>query len=115
MADEAVSEVQAADGGFPHDYRRPTQLYCMNGGHHLQIQADGTVRGLREDGDAHGKPARISAHFCSPGQACGAFTAPLTPQVCRNQRRRVHFPSGAEGVPGSKMRVKVSAPEQTAW
>uniref|UniRef100_A0A674MWR7 Fibroblast growth factor n=1 Tax=Takifugu rubripes TaxID=31033 RepID=A0A674MWR7_TAKRU len=38
-------------GGFPRDYRRLTQLYCMNGGHHLQILPDGTVQGLRDDGD----------------------------------------------------------------
>uniref|UniRef100_A0A674NXJ6 Fibroblast growth factor n=1 Tax=Takifugu rubripes TaxID=31033 RepID=A0A674NXJ6_TAKRU len=43
----------AVGGGFPRDYRRLTQLYCMNGGHHLQILPDGTVQGLRDDGDAH--------------------------------------------------------------
>uniref|UniRef100_H2T0J8 Fibroblast growth factor n=1 Tax=Takifugu rubripes TaxID=31033 RepID=H2T0J8_TAKRU len=42
-----------SSGGFPRDYRRLTQLYCMNGGHHLQILPDGTVQGLRDDGDAH--------------------------------------------------------------
>uniref|UniRef100_A0A3Q1GKG1 Fibroblast growth factor n=1 Tax=Acanthochromis polyacanthus TaxID=80966 RepID=A0A3Q1GKG1_9TELE len=35
------------------DYRRLTRLYCMNGGHHLQILPDGTVQGQRDDGDAH--------------------------------------------------------------
>lgn len=61
MADDgaAVFEVQAVGGGFPRDYRRLTQLYCMNGGHHLQILPDGTVQGLRDDGDAHSK----TAHF----------------------------------------------------
>ncbi|CAF99073.1 unnamed protein product, partial [Tetraodon nigroviridis] len=48
MADEG-----AAGGAFPRDYRRLARLYCMNGGHHLQILPDGTVRGLRDDGDAH--------------------------------------------------------------
>uniref|UniRef100_A0A8D3BWJ0 Fibroblast growth factor n=1 Tax=Scophthalmus maximus TaxID=52904 RepID=A0A8D3BWJ0_SCOMX len=37
------------------DHRRRTRLYCMNGGHHLQILPDGTVRGRREDGDVHSK------------------------------------------------------------
>ncbi|XP_068182229.1 putative fibroblast growth factor 1 [Antennarius striatus] len=41
---------QAVSVGLTLDHRR---LYCMNGGHHLQIQADGTVRGQRDDGDAH--------------------------------------------------------------
>lgn len=64
MADDgaAVFEVQAVGGGFPRDYRRLTQLYCMNGGHHLQILPDGTVQGLRDDGDAHSKTAE-TAHF----------------------------------------------------
>eukprot|EP00066_Takifugu_rubripes_P019763 XP_011609029.1 PREDICTED: putative fibroblast growth factor 1 isoform X1 [Takifugu rubripes] len=55
MADDgaAAFDVQAVGGGFPRDYRRLTQLYCMNGGHHLQILPDGTVQGLRDDGDAH--------------------------------------------------------------
>lgn len=71
MADEgtAVFEFQAADGEFPRDYRRLTQLYCMNGGHHLQILPDGKVQGLRDDGDAHSKTAELCA-FPLPGQAC---------------------------------------------
>uniref|UniRef100_A0A3B5A819 Fibroblast growth factor n=1 Tax=Stegastes partitus TaxID=144197 RepID=A0A3B5A819_9TELE len=28
------------------DYRRLTRLYCMNGGHHIQILPDGTVQGI---------------------------------------------------------------------
>uniref|UniRef100_H2T0J9 Fibroblast growth factor n=1 Tax=Takifugu rubripes TaxID=31033 RepID=H2T0J9_TAKRU len=37
------NDLTAVGGGFPRDYRRLTQLYCMNGGHHLQILPDGTV------------------------------------------------------------------------
>lgn len=39
------------------DCRRLTRLYCMNGGHHLQILADGTVQGQRDDRDVHSKAA----------------------------------------------------------
>lgn len=42
------------------DYRRLARLYCMNGGHHLQILPDGTVQGQREESDAHSK---ITARF----------------------------------------------------
>ena len=57
MADEqeCVSEDQAVVSGPLRDYRRLTRLYCMNGGHHLQILPDGTVRGQREDRDSHSK------------------------------------------------------------
>ncbi|XP_041846165.1 putative fibroblast growth factor 1 [Melanotaenia boesemani] len=44
---------QAADGLQLLDYRRLTRLYCMNGGHHLQILPDGTVQGLKDDQDVH--------------------------------------------------------------
>lgn len=69
MADDgaAAFDVQAVGGGFPRDYRRLTQLYCMNGGHHLQILPDGTVQGLRDDGDAHSKTAD-TAHFYIQGR-----------------------------------------------
>ncbi|XP_057706685.1 putative fibroblast growth factor 1 isoform X2 [Corythoichthys intestinalis] len=30
-----------------------TRLYCMNGGHHLQILPDGTVCGQRDETDVH--------------------------------------------------------------
>uniref|UniRef100_UPI003AACF598 putative fibroblast growth factor 1 n=1 Tax=Centroberyx gerrardi TaxID=166262 RepID=UPI003AACF598 len=35
------------------DYRKLTRLYCMNGGHHLQILPDGTVQGSRDGNDVH--------------------------------------------------------------
>uniref|UniRef100_A0A8C9X1J7 Fibroblast growth factor n=1 Tax=Sander lucioperca TaxID=283035 RepID=A0A8C9X1J7_SANLU len=44
---------QTVDSGPLPDYRRRTRLYCMNGGHHLQILPDGTVQGHRDDGDVH--------------------------------------------------------------
>nr|XP_046261933.1 putative fibroblast growth factor 1 [Scatophagus argus] len=55
MTDEEVlaSESQTVDSGLLRDYRRPTRLYCMNGGHHLQILPDGTVQGQRDDRDAY--------------------------------------------------------------
>ncbi|XP_072289581.1 putative fibroblast growth factor 1 [Eucyclogobius newberryi] len=46
--------VQRADfSAFLPDHKRLTRLYCMNGGHHLQLLPDGTVRGQRGDADAH--------------------------------------------------------------
>ncbi|XP_026213644.1 putative fibroblast growth factor 1 [Anabas testudineus] len=56
MADEEmfVVEDQTGNSGPPlRDYRRLTRLYCMNGGHHLQILPDGTVQGQRDDRDVH--------------------------------------------------------------
>ncbi|XP_078116951.1 putative fibroblast growth factor 1 [Sander vitreus] len=55
MADEEtlVSEEQTMDSGPLPDSRRRTRLYCLNGGHHLQILPDGTVQGHRDDGDVH--------------------------------------------------------------
>uniref|UniRef100_A0AAU6S4C2 Fibroblast growth factor n=1 Tax=Lateolabrax maculatus TaxID=315492 RepID=A0AAU6S4C2_LATMC len=51
MADEDVSV--AEERAALRDYRRLTRLYCVNGGHHLQILPDGTVRGQRDGGDVH--------------------------------------------------------------
>ncbi|KAK2849274.1 hypothetical protein Q5P01_009108 [Channa striata] len=48
MADE---EDRMDSGLPPWDYRRLTRLYCMNGGHHLQILPDGTAQGQRDVGD----------------------------------------------------------------
>ncbi|XP_056296207.1 putative fibroblast growth factor 1 [Pseudoliparis swirei] len=56
MTDEEVfasEQEQAVDSGPLGDFRRRTRLYCMNGGHHLQMLPDGTVQGQREDRDAH--------------------------------------------------------------
>ncbi|XP_070769663.1 putative fibroblast growth factor 1 [Enoplosus armatus] len=55
MTDEQVlvSEDQTVDSGLLRDYRRRARLYCMNGGHHLQILPDGTVQGQRDDRDVH--------------------------------------------------------------
>lgn len=89
MADDgaAVFEVQAVGGGFPRDYRRLTQLYCMNGGYHLQILPDGTVQGLRDAGDAHSKTADTAHFFTSrAGLRCGAFTSCRIRQVCRIEK-----------------------------
>uniref|UniRef100_A0A8D2ZUX4 Fibroblast growth factor 1a n=1 Tax=Scophthalmus maximus TaxID=52904 RepID=A0A8D2ZUX4_SCOMX len=57
MADDGEDHHRTAERGPPplRDHRRRTRLYCMNGGHHLQILPDGTVRGRREDGDVHSK------------------------------------------------------------
>uniref|UniRef100_A0A3Q3IRF3 Fibroblast growth factor n=1 Tax=Monopterus albus TaxID=43700 RepID=A0A3Q3IRF3_MONAL len=47
-------DVTVKDSGLLlRGYRRLTRLYCMNGGHHLQIVPDGTVQGLRDDRDVY--------------------------------------------------------------
>lgn len=64
MTDEEMfaSEDPSVNSGLSlRDYRRLTRLYCMNGGHHLQILPDGTVQGQRDDRDVHSKTAAHSA------------------------------------------------------
>lgn len=63
MADEDVSV--AEERAALRDYRRLTRLYCVNGGHHLQILPDGTVRGQRDGGDVHGEAAAHCAFLSS--------------------------------------------------
>ncbi|KAK5620401.1 putative fibroblast growth factor 1 [Crenichthys baileyi] len=56
MADgEAFAAADRVMDGGPtlRDYRRPTRLYCMNGGYHLQVLPDGTVQGQRDEQDVH--------------------------------------------------------------
>ncbi|XP_020783484.1 putative fibroblast growth factor 1 [Boleophthalmus pectinirostris] len=52
-AAEHKTEQRADLSAFLPDYRSLTRLYCMNGGHHLQLLPDGTVQGQRDDGDVH--------------------------------------------------------------
>ncbi len=33
----------------PPDYKKLARLYCMNGGFHLRLAADGSVAGAREE------------------------------------------------------------------
>ena len=81
-----VPEDQAVDGGLLPDYRRLTRLYCMNGGHHLQILADGSVQGQRDDGEAHSKTAVRTLH---PGQAYNMMRSlPCTTGVSGSRTRQ---------------------------
>lgn len=75
MADEHVL-VSEDQGGMMRDHRRLVRLYCMNGGHHLQILPDGTVQGQRDDGDAHSKLGCSNAlRILHPGQVCQVQSA----------------------------------------
>lgn len=54
MDGDAGEQLQGVDfSALLPDYRRLTRLYCMNGGHHLQLLPDGTVQGQRDDRDVH--------------------------------------------------------------
>uniref|UniRef100_A0A3P9NB57 Fibroblast growth factor n=1 Tax=Poecilia reticulata TaxID=8081 RepID=A0A3P9NB57_POERE len=64
------------DGGPTlRDYRRPTRLYCMNGGYHLQILADGTVRGERDERDDHSDLVKILGVVVILGKAAERYLA----------------------------------------
>uniref|UniRef100_A0A3Q2T6H0 Fibroblast growth factor n=1 Tax=Fundulus heteroclitus TaxID=8078 RepID=A0A3Q2T6H0_FUNHE len=53
MADGETLAAEDHGGPALRDYRRPTRLYCMNGGYHLQVLADGSVWGQRDERDVH--------------------------------------------------------------
>lgn len=58
MTEQDVAEQRLQELGVEGGWRRRqlTRLYCMNGGHHLRISADGTVLGQRGDTeDVHSK------------------------------------------------------------
>uniref|UniRef100_A0A3B4AWI2 Fibroblast growth factor n=1 Tax=Periophthalmus magnuspinnatus TaxID=409849 RepID=A0A3B4AWI2_9GOBI len=57
---------------FSPDHRRLTRLYCMNGGHHLQLLPDGTVQGQRDDGDLRAVDIGVVVIF---GQEAGLYLA----------------------------------------
>ncbi len=44
-----MTEADPAVNLGPPDYKKLARLYCMNGGFHLRLAADGTVAGAREE------------------------------------------------------------------
>lgn len=73
LEDQTVNRVLSL-----RDYRRLTRLYCMNGGHHLQILPDGTVQGQRDDRDVHSKTAACSVMCSRPFPVGVSCVQPLT-------------------------------------
>ncbi|XP_016409158.1 putative fibroblast growth factor 1 isoform X1 [Sinocyclocheilus rhinocerous] len=46
-----MTEADPAVKCGPPDYKKLARLYCMNGGFHLRLAADGAVAGAREEDD----------------------------------------------------------------